>query len=293
VYAVSVDAAGATSGGSLTDRRRTVEALADPTTAAADLRRPGHVFPVIARPGGVLDGGGPAEAALALAQLAGMPAAAVVCEVGSTTDRDTDPDGELAQLARRHRLVLLYLDDVLVHQRLHEDVVRVGAATRLPLPTGPFTAELLVSGVDSVEVLALRLGDLDDAGGPGPLVHVHVECLLGDALGSQRCPCAGRLAAGLAGIAADGSGLLLYLRDGGAAGIVDLLSVYAREDAAPDGGSPGGGHPAPRWDAVADALHVLGVRRVRLAGGDRAALTALGRLGIEVTAAQGPVGVGG
>jgi 3,4-dihydroxy 2-butanone 4-phosphate synthase/GTP cyclohydrolase II len=298
VYAVSVDAADTASGGSPADRLRTVGVLAAPGTVAADLRRPGHVFPLIARSGGVLDGGGPAEAAVELVQLAGLPPAAVVCEVGGSSEPGADPDADLAELARRHRITLLRLDDLLVHRRLHLGAVRVGATTRLPVPAGGFTAELLVSGVDAAEVLALRLGDLAGDGDP-PLVHVHVECLLGDALGSRRCDCGQRLEHGLADVAAAGRGLLLYQRaESAGAGILDLLAGYAASDRpaaerAPGEppGQPAGrppGHPAPRWDAIADALHVLGLRAVRLPGAGPDALVALGRLGIGVEAAALP-----
>jgi hypothetical protein len=242
----------------------------------------------------------------------------VVCEVGGSSEPGADPDADLAELARRHRITLLRLDDLLVHQRLHLGAVRVGATTRLPVPAGGFTAELLVSGVDAAEVLALRLGDLAGDGAP-PLVHVHVECLLGDALGSRRCDCGERLEHGLADVAAAGRGLLLYQRaESAGAGILDLLAGYAAADRAaadraaadraaadraaadrttadrvPDGAprQPGGrppGHPAPRWDAIADALHVLGLRAVRLSGAGPDALVALGRLGIGVEAATVP-----
>ncbi len=290
VYAVSVDAADTVSGGTPADRLRTVRVLAAPGTVAADLRRPGHVFPLIARSGGVLDGGGPAEAAVELVQLAGLPAAAVVCEVGGATEPGADPDAELAGLARRHGLTLLRLDDLLVHQRLHRGAVRVGATTRLPVPAGRLTAELLVSAAGTVEVLALRAGDLDGGDGP-PLVHVHVECLLGDALGSRRCDCGDRLQEALAAVAAAGSGVLLYQRADGEAGVLDLLTSYAAADRAGGAASPGArppGHPAPRWDALADALHVLGLRSVRLPGAGPDALVALGRLGIGVESAAVP-----
>ncbi|MGY1670572.1 3,4-dihydroxy-2-butanone-4-phosphate synthase [Geodermatophilus sp. SYSU D00710] len=289
VYAVSVDAAGTSSGASPADRLRTIGVLAAPGTVAADLRSPGHVFPLIARSGGVLDGGGPAEAAVELVQLAGLPPAAVVCEVGGRSEPDGDPDAELTALARGHGLTLLRLDDLLVHQRLHQGAVRVGATTRLPVPTGGFTAELLVSAAGTVEVLALRLGDLA-AGADPPLVRVHVECLLGDALGSRRCDCGERLGTALADVAAAGRGVLLYQRADGT-GVLDLLAGYAAADAAgvtaERAGSDRAGHPAPRWDAVADALHVLGLRAVRLPGADPGALVALGRLGIGVEQAEG------
>ncbi|HJX42457.1 MAG TPA: hypothetical protein VJ352_02180, partial [Geodermatophilus sp.] len=173
------------------------------------------------------------------------------------------------------------------------------ATTRLPVPAGGFTAELLVSGVDAAEVLALRLGDLAGDGDP-PLVHVHVECLLGDALGSRRCDCGQRLEHGLADVAAAGRGLLLYQRaESAGAGILDLLAGYAASDRAASDRpaadrAPGEpperppGHPAPRWDAIADALHVLGLRAVRLSGAGPDALVALGRLGIGVEAAALP-----
>ena len=287
VYAVSVDAADTVSGGSPADRLRTVQVLAAPGAVAADLRRPGHVFPLIARSGGVLDGGGPAEAAVELVQLAGLPPAAVVCEVGGAAEPGADPDAELTALARRHGFTLLRLDDLLVHQRLHQGAVRVGATTRLPVPAGRLTAELLVSAAGTVEVLALRAGDL--AGGEAPpLVHVHVECLLGDALGSRRCDCGERLQAALTAVTAAGSGVLLYQRADGEAGVLDLLAGYAAADragaAAPAGARPPG-HPAPRWDALADALHVLGLRTVRLPAAGPDALVALGRLGIGVEVA--------
>jgi GTP cyclohydrolase II len=151
-------------------------------------------------------------------------------------------------------------------------------------------------------VLALRLGDPGGAlpHAAPPLVHVHVECLLGDALGCRRCDCGERLRAALDDIAAAGRGLLLYQRIDEGAGLLDQLVGYAAADAAAgagagDGAAAGPGHPAPRWEAVADALHVLGLHRVRLVDlgsaddgrPDRAARAALARLGIELAPANG------
>ncbi|WP_346772808.1 3,4-dihydroxy-2-butanone-4-phosphate synthase [Rhodococcus sp. 14C212] len=213
-YAVSVDAArGVSTGISATDRAHTAQVLADPFTLPTDLSRPGHVLPLRARPGGVLERRGHTEAGVDLCQLAGLPPVALIAElVNDDGTMSRRPD--ILELASRTELPMLDIDALVTHRLYHGDgrtgrVSRV-ASTRLPSAHGGLRAIGYRDEITGAEHLAL-LGE--DPAGTYPLVAIHHECLLGDAFGSLRCNCGGNLGAALDQISTQG-GVLLYLRAG-------------------------------------------------------------------------------
>ena len=285
-YAVTVDAReGVSTGISAADRARTLRALADPTTTAGDLTRPGHVLPLRAVPGGVLQRPGHTEAAVDLARLAGLPPVGVIAEV-------VDDDGSMARLPRLrrfaadHDLALVSIADLVAHRRRTERLVERVADTVLPTPHGTFRAVAYRDTVDGVEHVALVVGEV--AGREGVLARVHSECLTGDVLGSLRCDCGAQLQAALAAVAAEGRGVVVYLRgqEGRGIGLAHKLSAYQRQDAGSDtvDANVELGLPVDSRDygTGAQVLRDLGVRSVRLVTNNPDKALALERYGVPV-----------
>jgi 3,4-dihydroxy 2-butanone 4-phosphate synthase / GTP cyclohydrolase II len=276
-YTVSVDARdGVTTGISAAERARTIRALADPGTEPGDLTRPGHVFPLRAREGGVLSRPGHTEAAVDLARLAGLRPAAVIGELvhddGSLQRRPA-----LAEFAERYGLALLNIADLVAWRAARQAeqasepqstaaVVRVAEAG-IPTRHGAFSA-VGYRGPDGREHLALTFGQLGD--GADVLVRVHSECLTGDVLGSLRCDCGPQLDAALATVAAEGRGVVLYLRghEGRGVGLLAKLKAYQLQEAGADtvdaNLSLGLPSDARDYGAGAGMLADLGIASVRL-----------------------------
>jgi 3,4-dihydroxy 2-butanone 4-phosphate synthase/GTP cyclohydrolase II len=228
-FHVGVDARDETTTGiSASDRAATIRALASPTSSASDFNRPGHVFPLAARRGGVLQRAGHTEAAVDLTTLAGLQPAGVICEISR-------PDGEMERLpgliafARRHRLPIVAITDLIAHRLRTEQLVARTEAARLPLEAGDFRV-IGYRDYERREHLAIVLGDVADR--PGVLVRVHSECLTGDVFGSRRCDCGAQLQLALETIATEGAGVVVYLRghEGRGIGLINKLHAYRVQD---------------------------------------------------------------
>jgi 3,4-dihydroxy 2-butanone 4-phosphate synthase/GTP cyclohydrolase II len=210
-FLVSVDLRGETTTGiSAGDRAATIRGLIDPATRPADLLRPGHIFPLQAREGGVLKRAGHTEASLDLARLAGCRAAGVLCEVVDETKEGMARRPALEAFAARHGLVMASIADLIRYRRRTEQLVDRIDETMLPTEWGLFRCVRFRSHLDGAEHLAFVRGDV--AGGEGVLVRVHSECVAGDVFGSHRCDCGPQLRAALRRIAHDDRGVIVYLR---------------------------------------------------------------------------------
>ncbi|HVB71160.1 MAG TPA: bifunctional 3,4-dihydroxy-2-butanone-4-phosphate synthase/GTP cyclohydrolase II [Acidimicrobiales bacterium] len=230
-FTVTVDYRhGTTTGISAHDRAATVRALVDPATSPADLARPGHVFPLRYRPGGVLKRAGHTEATVDLCRLAGKAPTGVLCEIVSADKSDMARLGELELFAETHGLPIVSIADLIRYRRHHEKLVRRVAEAALPTDYGQFQAFVFESVLDGEQHLALVYGDI--AGPVDPLVRVHSECLTGDVMGSLRCDCGPQLHTALAKIAAEGSGVVVYLRghEGRGIGLGHKIRAYALQE---------------------------------------------------------------
>jgi 3,4-dihydroxy 2-butanone 4-phosphate synthase/GTP cyclohydrolase II len=286
-FTVSVDARDRISTGiSAADRAATIAKLVDPATTAADLVRPGHVFPLRYAEGGVLRRAGHTEAAVDLARLAGLPEAGVLCEV-------VNDDGTMARLpelrafANAHDLALISIEQLIEYRRRTERQLSRQAQTRIPNAYGQWQAFGYRHEIDGTEYVALVLGDVH---GESVLARLHSECLTGDVFGSLRCDCGAQLDAAMAAIAAEGRGVVLYLRghEGRGVGLLSKLQAYELQDAGADtvDANTELGLPvdAREYSAGAQMLADLGVRSVRLLTNNPAKVTGLVGCGVDITA---------
>ncbi|MHB1710177.1 MAG: bifunctional 3,4-dihydroxy-2-butanone-4-phosphate synthase/GTP cyclohydrolase II [Acidimicrobiales bacterium] len=230
-FTVSVDyRQGTTTGISAVDRSATIQALVDPHTRPGDLNRPGHIFPLRYRPGGVLKRAGHTEASVDLARAAGMSPAGVLCEVVNEDKTGMARLPELEVFAKLHGLHLISIADLIRHRRRKDKLVRRIASARIPTDFGEFTAHAFESVLDGELHVALVKGEVD--GMEDILVRVHSECLTGDVFGSLRCDCGPQLQGAMAAIAEHGSGVVVYLRghEGRGIGLGHKLRAYSLQE---------------------------------------------------------------
>jgi 3,4-dihydroxy 2-butanone 4-phosphate synthase / GTP cyclohydrolase II len=287
-FTLSADARdGVSTGISAADRATTIRRLVDPETTAQDLVRPGHVFPLRYAEGGVLRRPGHTEAAVDLARLAGLPEAGVLAEV-------VNDDGTMARLpelrefANTHGLALISIEQLIEYRRRTERQLSRQAQTKLPNAFGLWQAFGYRHEIDGTEYVALVLGDVAD--GTDMLARLHSECLTGDVFGSLRCDCGAQLEAAMTAIAAEGRGVVLYLRghEGRGVGLLSKLQAYELQDAGADTvdanlelGLPA---DAREYSAGAQMLADLGVRSVRLLTNNPAKVNGLTNCGVDITA---------
>jgi 3,4-dihydroxy 2-butanone 4-phosphate synthase/GTP cyclohydrolase II len=289
-FTVSVDAReGVTTGISAADRALTIQLLADPDTSPYDLVRPGHVFPLRAKPGGVLRRPGHTEAAVDLARLAGLRSAGVICEIVKD-DGSMARLPELKEFAAEHGLALISIADLIAFRRRAEkQVVRVAEA-KIPTRHGEFVAVGYESVLDGTDHVALVKGDIGD--GEQVLVRVHSECLTGDVFGSRRCDCGPQLDQALATVAAAGRGVVLYVRghEGRGIGLMHKLQAYQLQDGGSDtvDANLELGLPADARDygTGAQILVDLGIRTMVLLSNNPAKRAGLEGYGLEIVGRQ-------
>ncbi|HEX2172542.1 MAG TPA: 3,4-dihydroxy-2-butanone-4-phosphate synthase [Dehalococcoidia bacterium] len=262
-FTVSVEARhGTTTGISAHDRAHTVRTLIDPATRPEDLARPGHMFPLRARPGGVLVRAGQTEASVDLARLAGLYPAAVICEIMSD-DGTMALLPELERFAEQHGLRIISVEQLIAHRQRTEKLVHRITEARLPTKYGEFCAIAYRSDIDVAEHVALIKGNLT-AGEP-VLTRIHSECLTGDVFGSGRCDCGDQMAVALQQIEAVGRGVLLYMRQEGRGVALHNPAGDTADADRPESHRPGSIAPDLRdYGIGAQILVDLGVREIRL-----------------------------